>query len=661
MENYFDIPKQSKTFFKTTDLAKYNFRIDRSGILRNVLRDAFPKNMNDERSIFGMGSLQKDDLYAIQLYDNVIEDSYQQHIVQYINSAIENKYRQPLQLEGQTRISVLGYEQISKEYECAIDKMYHEALSRVIPSEKMNPYSIYLANKMADFMNTYDYNFFTDASQIPSSQIFILFRDSQVVGKQDFEQTLLSAEEFFREFQKKKIDVRDNEDIVIKSWNRTMEKRNEFLQQCIKLAVFEDFVETHMDPEMVRDVKRSYDQGHGDPAFPNSEIAIQFHRENLRKRIESLYNPYVENKDMTEINRIYKTHVNYGPALRNRIDALRSAITQVKISEREVESGRVNDLKIFPDRTDPLQFSHLGFDNESMPFVVIGLEFRSVREFVNFAMMDDFMKMGQRFAYENRKENVRKIFENLIASKLRDAVIDHIPLILSEDFVKRKLISERNSNFDFFTTERKSRLMNFFLKYLATTLNNNVNARKSALVDRFALDWVSKRKDTLLDVYDVVKENVSNPNYVADKKSIFALWSLVMNMPRSEVIFTIDLVNQPPINRLAEEYALGELSFISMNGFNFKDLVEDRGMSVVKLFPDFSEEHANEVVLALSLRLGPYLTNPDTAAIIIARDASATAKDIWKFARRDVEIMNRLKLFYELYHVYDKQEHSDEF
>jgi hypothetical protein len=584
-------------------------------------------------------------------------------------------------MEGYWRISEQYYG--SEEYFGGVAKLYRNILMSHTTDAHVDQDElitiIYYAIEEADFLNSYVYPVFSDIENIvlasnetSYSQIHVLFEESDVIGKDDFRKTLLSKEEFLKDFKRNpekygKVteELKNPYQLMKRSWNRTMERRNAFLNHCEMLAVFEEFLRTRKEPEMENMMKDMYTQGKGFPEFPDSKSAFENFRNSLGEFMFFLYNPYSQNTEskMGEVFEIYEEYKRgefKTAELNERLKALKAAEKHHPLPIEKIDSHlnpeELKTIFVHPESAEPAQFSYLAFNNTSLPFMAVGLKFRSIGEFVNFAMLDEFLGLGRDEAYRQRDlpgvvEHIRRSFENHVACAIRDSIAVHMKEITSSEI---KTSSIRDTSLD------ENRISKFFDDFLTFSLSKAAPIKKKVEInDGETIRWIEKRKNQLIDIYDVVKARSIHPENLKKVTSLYNLWSLIMKLPRAEIIFTISTKPQPKLNQLAEEYVLGELSFILSNGFDLKKLVSDNGKTIVSLFPDFSEEETLATVKKISLLLEPYVLQEDStkvASILISNLEEANELNIWGFAKRVPEIMRRLKLFYELHRVYDNEE-----
>ena len=707
--NCFEIPKLQREIKRTVDLAESYFQVSdpvRGDIsfIESILLSAFPKTEVFQNCLESfMSKTYEDDGNKLRAYYEILNEAYADRVGSFAVFAAERKFTGKFNIDpAAIELNILDqtiHPIVKTNYtRFLLDNMSPHKLG--IPGMYQNEddllYDIYVATEMADFLNSYDYRFYSNREMLnvnrqenPYHKTFFMFEHCDAAGKTDFSNSLLEKNLFLKSFKTnpesyKKVISEINEpyQFIHRSWNNTLQKRKDYAVVCIKITVFIDFFHRFVEPKIRNELTQLYTSGNGDPKFENNERAIDFMLSKFGELVVFLYNPYKDiSHELEMLDRVYAQYTERKIQTERPeiIRDLNSVMAHLKIPVSPIPNNPPMELvfkkkktviKVYADRTEPVEFSYMALQNTDVPFVIneVGLPFNSVKEFMTFATLESVFGMPKEQSYSMRGNFglIFQMFQETVACAVKDAITISVDQLMKSPDVHAQLSKKpKTTGYTYTLNVPKSPFFDFFSNYLTTYITNTAPSTEIVTITNpVILNWIEKRQKHLQQIFFAVREHSKVADKIKKRDALFNLFSLVFCLDRVESTIKIHAKAQDKLMDDCELYVREELSFVlgrtGVSEDDLAELLQHNGESVSEKYSVFSTHNAHTVVESLYRKISPYILKQGEEAgeinynlclsIILGKKVKgATRENLPEKITENPKLLHALKLLYHLY------------
>lgn len=708
----FTIPKQLRDVKRKFDLAELDIRIQdpvRGDIsfIESILLSAFPKKelFQPYMDTF-LTSEFSDDGYRLTSFYELLNTAYADRLASFVVFAAERKFTEKLQIDPATiELQLLDnsvYRIVNTNYErFLLDNMIpsKRGIEGMYQNEDDLLYDIYVATEMTEHLNKYDYNFYSNPEYLdvnleenPYHKIFSVFEHCDVSGKAELFESLIDKRVFLNSFKAnpssyKKVFEEINEpyQFIRRSWNNTIDARKEYAILCIKIATLMEFFHRFVEPKIIEELTDLYTSGNGDPKFENHEDAIGYVFSKFGELLLFLYNPYKDiishDREMLErIFRLYDESLirSSRPEFIRRLSDLNNVLVQKRVAFPNLNippmdlvfKKRKRIIKIYSDRTEPVEYRAMSLEDKSKPFDIQGVgRFDSIKEFMTFAALETIFEVQKDEAYAKRGnfDLVSRLFQQLVWCSVRDAITTQVDSLMKRDDVRIELLKKpKTTGFVYTLNVPRTPFFTFFSDYLNSYLTNTAPSSELVMLKNpVIIEWIEKRQKHLQQIFLAIREVSQVKEKITKRDSLFNLFSLIFCLERIEASVKIPEKTQSKLLEDCELYVREELSFVIANtGVDEDELVlllQHNGMSVSDRYSEMTIYDIHDTLKVLYEKIAPYIFS-DTSkmteglnydlclSIILGKKIRGVTKDnLGEKVEENAQLRHALKLMYHLY------------
>jgi len=709
----FTIPKQLRDVKRKFDLAELDIRVQdpvRGDIsfIESILLSAFPKNELFKPYIDTFLTLEfSDDGDRLRNFYELLNTAYADRLASFVVFAAERKFTEKLHIDpANIELQLLDntvYRIVNSNYErFLLDNMSpcKKGIEGMYQNEDDLLYDIYVATEMADHLNKYDYNFYSNSEYLdvnvaenPYHKIFSVFEHCDVSGKAELVSSFIDKGFFLRSFKAnpssyKKVfeEIKEPYQFIRRSWNNTIDRRKEYAMLCIKIATLMEFFNRFVEPNIIKELTELYTSGNGDPNFENHEHAIGYVFSKFGELLVFLYNPYKDiiSHDIEMLDRVYSLYDESlvrtsRPEFIDRLSNLNSVLVQVRLTFPSLDIPSMDlvfkkqkkIIKIYSDRTEPKEYRAISLGDSSKPFDVQGAgRFDSIKEFMTFAALETIFDIPKDEAYSKRKnfELVSKLFQQLVWCSVRDAITTHVDRLVKRDDVRIELLKKpKTTGFVYTLNVPKTPFFIFFSDYLNAYFTNTAPSSEVVMMTNpVIIEWIEKRQKHLQQIFLAIREASQVKEKITKRDSLFNLFSVIFCLERIEASVKIPEKTQSKLLEDCELYVREELSFVIANTGVDQDelayLLQHNGVSVADRYSEMTIYDIYNTIEILYEKIAPYIFSDPSVisqqganydlclSIILGKKVKGVTKDnLGTKVEENAQLRHALKLMYHLY------------